>query len=235
MNAMTLRQVVTVAPVKNLCGLNENSSHTVSAICSNDFVKELQYSEDGYYLNLTDSDTVDSDPSQSPAVFDSEFATAVEAALRLKFRAVSVVCVEKDTTLTARALIADRMETERTLKASLGDWLVVRGRVDGKFSECPNRRDLLKHCFVIEIQSGNKSMEQSMAQLFLTIHVHLRAGTVGTPVYGAVIARDDDQGPYCIRPVKVGTDFSCLNNGTYLLTSRNLAMIVLAAWHDPSP
>lgn len=149
---------------------------------------------------------------------------------------MSIVTVENNTTLTQCEQLFGEDDTVRTFRATLGDWLVIPTLMEQpikkrSINRLENLITLLHGSFVIEVQSGNKTRDQSIAQLFLTMAVHIKHGTLKQPAFGCVIAQEADEPFAYISPVKMD-GYANLRNGQYAFTAKNLANIVLAKFKN---
>ena len=147
----------------------------------------------------------------------------------------SVFDVEKDTSLTQCVQFEDDVGAQRSLKATLGDFVVLADTTyPSKFSLVPNQREVLRHKLiaVIEVQSGAKNLQQALTQLYLTLAVQHHALRFVSPLLVGVVVgeKEHGDGSWFLQPMMWRTDQECgaVFDGTFEATPKNMITCVEA-------
>jgi len=213
----------------------------VSELCDNRLIVEKLYvSLEGKWRLFNDP----LPPESVTSVSMANFIASVRTKLLVSHPLMRLVSVENDTSQTRAMVITDTFGLKRTLKASLSDYLLVHTNRD-KISEVADPDQVLRGVVMfVEVQSGSKTLLQSLAQLHLTMYIQLVKRCLSFPTYGIVIGKfyqaDADAengseyvvGNWYFQVIRMDIDEDMLPdviyNGRYALTVDNFMKAIKA-------
>ena len=157
----------------------ENKSCQVSELCDGPMIlKVLQ-------VNTRRKWNLFNDPLEFESVTHVRWADLIKdirSHLKARFPKLSLVTVENDTSTTRHQTVVDGLGCPRILKATMADYLVVARPYIDKLSEAGEYCDVVDGIMLfIEQQSGKKGILQSLAQVFLTMHIQIISRQLSLP------------------------------------------------------
>jgi len=135
-----------------------------------------------------------------------------------------------DTSTTQHATFKDLFAEEISLKASLGDAVILTGRssLPPRLSDVSHFRERLRHAIaIVEFQSGDKDLTAATAQLILTLRVQHSTLSFRLPMFGIAIGTTtiSEKPVWKLRVIKL-EESADVTNGLFDATPSNFCTLL---------
>jgi hypothetical protein len=216
----------------------DRDSFNVSDISLNrECLANLVYIHDTWELNL-DFDVEVENVNEGVGTKDEieKFMNVVRSLLEATqgLRNLAIVKSESNTAVTREATMTDSFGETKILKATLGDFVVLESsktnvELLGAFTDPEIQQ---KTMVIVEYRSSQKNLKQATAQLYITMHIQIRARGLKLPVYGIAIGEPKfGKGNWKMKIIKFDTKndfFGAVPDGEYDLTMVNFLGVLRA-------